>query len=58
VKAHWESAVLVIESRGSDGQLLDKTRMTLSADGKTTIRDYQRLTSDDPQERHEVYEKH
>jgi len=55
VKAHWEGAALVIESTGSDGQLLDKSRLTLSADGKTTVRDYERLASDDRQKRHEIY---
>ena len=57
VKAHWEGAALVIESTGSDGQLLDKSRLTLSADGKTTVRDYERLASDDRQKRHEIYDK-
>jgi hypothetical protein len=57
VKAHWEGAALVRESTGSDGQPLDQSRLTLSPDGKTTVRDYERLTPDDPQKRHEIYEK-
>jgi len=57
VKAHWDGAALVIESTGSDGELLDKSRLTLSADGKITVRDYERVTSG-PQKRHEIYEKH
>ena len=57
VKARWDGEALVRESNGSDGQLLDKSRLTLSGDGKTTVRDYERLTPDDPQKRHEIYEK-
>ena len=58
MKAHWDGAALVTESTGSEGQLLDKSRLTLSADGKTTVRDSERLTPDDSQKRHQIYEKH
>jgi len=58
VRAHWDGAALVTETTGSDGQLLDRSRLTLSAEGNTTVRDYERLTPDDRQKRHEIYEKH
>lgn len=57
VKARWDGTTLVIESTGADGQPMDHSRLTLSADGKSVLRDYERTTSGDQQKRHEVYEK-
>ena len=57
VKGRWDGETLVFETTGADNQPLDETRLTLSADGKTTTRDYVRKTADDPQTRHEIYEK-
>lgn len=55
VRAHWEGATLVAEGTASDGSTLYVARLTISQDGKTITRV---LTQrDDPQERHEVYEK-
>jgi hypothetical protein len=57
VTAHWEGATLVIESTGSQGRALDSTRLALSSDGKKMTREYERKSSDDPQKRHEIYER-
>ncbi len=56
VTAHWDGSILIIESTGADGNALDGSRLALSADGKTITRDYVRK-SDEPQTRHEVFEK-
>jgi hypothetical protein len=58
VKAGWDSATLVIETSDDQGQPLDAARMTLSDDGKTMTRDYERKSANDTQKRHEIYEKH
>jgi hypothetical protein len=58
VKAHWDGATLIIESFDADSRPIDETHLTLSADSKFTTRDYVRKSPDDPQTRHEVYEKH
>lgn len=55
VKAHWEGATLVIVTSGTDGNVLDTARMTLSSDGTGMPRDYERPA--DQQKRHEVYDK-
>jgi hypothetical protein len=55
--AHWEGAALIIETTGAGGKALDVTRLTLSADGKTMMREYERKAADAPQKRHEIYEK-
>lgn len=54
--AHWEGDMLVSEVAGPDGSPAYTSRMTLSADGKTTIRD-QASANDQEPKRHEVYEK-
>lgn len=55
VKAHWEGAALVAEGTGDDGSMLYKARLTLSEDGKSITRVF--TQREDPQPRHEVYEK-
>jgi hypothetical protein len=57
VKTHWEGATLVSEAIGGDGNPLYEARLTLSEDGKTVTRDFIRKSADDPQKRHEIYEK-
>ncbi len=57
VKAHWDGDTLNFESTGADGQLLDDSRLKLSADGKSIIRDFENMSSGEPQKRHEIYEK-
>ncbi len=57
VTSHWDGATLVIAVNGADGSPLYESRMTLSADGKTTIRDFLRTSADGPQKRHEIFEK-
>ena len=49
--------MLVSESTGSDGSTLYEARLTISEDGKTITRDFVRKSPDDPQKRHEIYEK-
>ena len=55
VKAHWEGTTLVAEATGSDGSVLYSARLSLSDDGKTITRVFKQ--TDDPQPRHEIYEK-
>jgi hypothetical protein len=57
IKAHWEGTTLMIEAAGDQGGALDMARITLSRDGKTMTRDYERKSPDDPQKRHEIYDK-
>jgi hypothetical protein len=57
VKCHWEGTTLVIETTDTRGQALDESRLALSADGKTTTREYERKTAGDTQKRHEIFEK-
>ena len=57
VRSHWEGTTLVSESTGSDGSTLYEARLTISEDGKTITRDFVRKGADDPQKRHEIYEK-
>jgi hypothetical protein len=58
MKAHWEGTTLIIETFGAQGSILDSSRLTLSSDGKSMTRDYERKSQDDPQKRHEIYNKH
>jgi hypothetical protein len=55
VTCHWEGASLVGEGKGDDGTVLYKLRLTLSDDGKSITRVF--TQGDDPQPRHEIYEK-
>ena len=57
VKAHWQGATLIIESRGPEDGASDSSRLTLSADGKTMTRDDDRTGNQGPQKRHEIYNK-
>ena len=57
VRTHWEGATLVSESTGPDGSALYEARVTISEDGKTITRDFLRKSADDPQKRHEIYDK-
>lgn len=57
VKARWDGMSLIIESTGADGKALDRTRLTLSADGKNITREYERTSPGDEQKRHEIYDK-
>ena len=55
VTAHWDGTTLVAEATGDDGSNLYTARLTLSEDGKSITRVVKQR--DDPQPRHEVYEK-
>jgi hypothetical protein len=55
VKAHWEGATLVAEGTANDGSTLYVARLTISEDGKSITRVLKQR--EDPQPRHEVYEK-
>jgi hypothetical protein len=57
IKAHWEGATVVIESTGDQGKALEATRLTLSGGGKVMTREYERKSADDPQKRHEIYDR-
>jgi hypothetical protein len=57
VTTRWDDATLVSEFTTADGHPLYKAWLTLSADGKTATRDFVRTSADDPQKRHEIYEK-
>ena len=57
VIAHWDGAMLAIETTGGDGKALEDIRLTLSSDGKTLARVYERKSTDDPQKRHDIFEK-
>jgi hypothetical protein len=57
VTTRWEGATLVSVATTDDGRPFYDARMTLSADGKTAVRDFVRTSPDDPQKRHEIYEK-
>ena len=56
MKAHWEGPVLVSEVTAPDGSHVYTSRMTLSADGKSSTRD-QVPGNDQEPKRHEIYEK-
>jgi hypothetical protein len=55
VTSHWEGAALVGQGTGDDGTVLYTLRLTLSEDGKSITRVF--TQKDDPQPRHEIYEK-
>jgi hypothetical protein len=55
VKAHWEGATLVAEGNGDDGSMIYIARLTVAEDGKTFTRVI--TQKDNPQPRHELYEK-
>ena len=57
VTAHWGGTTLAFEITGDQGKTLEKVRLSLSSDGKTVTRDYERTAADDPQKRHEIYDK-
>ena len=57
VTTRWEGATLVSVATTDDRRPLYEARITLSADGKTAVRDFVRASPDDPQKRHEIYEK-
>lgn len=57
IVCHWDGAVLVTEGTAADGTALYQSRMSLSAEGKTVTRDYERKGDQEPQKRHEIYDK-
>jgi hypothetical protein len=57
VRTHWDGTTLVSESTGPDGGVLYEARVTISEDGKTITRNFLRKSADDPQKRHEIYDK-
>jgi hypothetical protein len=56
ITGHWDGAVMVTEVNAPDGSLVYKARMSMSDDGKTSIRDHTPGNDLEPK-RHEVYEK-
>ncbi len=57
VATHWDGTTLVSVVNGADGSPLYESRLTLSADGKATIRDFVRASADGPQKRQEIYDR-
>jgi hypothetical protein len=57
IVTHWEGNTLVTVATTEDGHPFYESRMTLAADGKSCTRDFVRTSPDDPQKRHEIYEK-
>jgi len=57
VTTHWDGAMLVSVATIDDGHPFYEMRMTLAADGKSCTRDFLRTSPDDPQKRHEIYDK-
>jgi hypothetical protein len=57
IVTHWEGTTLVSVATTQDGHPFYEVRMTLSADGKSCTRDFLRTSPDDPQKRHEIYDK-
>jgi hypothetical protein len=57
VTTHWEGNMLVTVATTVDGHPYYEMRMTLAADGKSCTRDFLRTSPDDPQKRHEIYDK-
>ncbi len=55
MKVHWDGSSLVFESAGAQGA--DSGRLTISSDGKSMTRDYDRKSSDGAQKRHEICDK-
>lgn len=57
ITTHWDGAALVSVATTEDGHPFYEMRMTLAADGKSCTRDFLRTSPDDPQKRHEIYDK-
>ena len=57
VVTHWEGNMLVSVATTEDGHPFYEVRLTLAADGKSCTRDFLRTSPDDPQKRHEIYDK-
>ena len=57
VTTHWEGNTLVTVATTVDGHPYYEMRMMLAADGKSCTRDFLRTSPDDPQKRHEIYDK-
>jgi hypothetical protein len=55
VTASWDGPALVAVGTAGDGSMVYLSRLTLSDDGKTITRVF--TQKDDPQQRHEIYEK-
>jgi hypothetical protein len=55
VKAHWEGTTLVAQGDGDDGNMIYLAKITVADDGKTLTRVI--TQKDNPQPRHELYEK-
>jgi hypothetical protein len=55
VKASWDGPSLVAVGTADDGSMVYLSKLTLSDDGKTITRVF--TQKDDPQQRHEIYEK-
>lgn len=55
VKASWDGPSLVAVGTADDGSMVYLSKLTLSDDGKTITRVF--TQRDDPQQRHEIYEK-
>jgi hypothetical protein len=57
VTTRWEGESLVSEAIGGDGNVMYVTRLSMSEDGKTVKRVFERKSADDPQTRRETYDK-
>ncbi len=55
--AHWDGPVLVIEAKSPEGEVIEDTRLSMSADGKTVMRDGMNRGPAGDAKIHEVYEK-
>ena len=55
VKASWDGPSLVAVGTADDGSMVYLSKLTLSDDGKTITRVF--TGKDDPQQRHEIYDK-
>ena len=55
VKASWDGPSLVAVGTADDGSMVYLSKLTLSDDGKTFTRVF--TQKDDPQQRHEIYDK-
>lgn len=55
--AHWDGPVLVIEAKSPAGEVIENTGLSVSADGKTMVREGMNKGPDGDAKIHEVYEK-
>ncbi len=55
--AHWDGPVLVIEAKSPAGEVIENTRLSMSADGKTVVREGMNKGPGGDAKIHEVYEK-